>query len=232
MYKLSLEGFNKALKKNLPGRLLVIFIAMTAALYLGSKNPDFDSHTLFFIIPLFLVIFTVPIVISIKKQKQSWLSYELYMTSDSILRKQSDLPDVKICKNNISSIEETIGNGILIKTLNKNYQIAIPSSLIGYEEVKQQISNWSDIKESVSTAGKYMPIIAGIAVIILYIIIFGSESKFLVIPTGILFILLMLWSIISIQRNKNIENKYKRLAFIIIFPLLSVIYRTVYIIIK
>ncbi len=224
-YKLMPEGFTKAIKKTLPIRILIMFFALACGVFVGTRDNNFDTNILFVFIPILLLVVIFTIYSAIKKEKSKWDSYELCISSDSVTLKQLYLPEIEIHKNNILCVEEFIDNGIIIKTDNKNKQINIPSSLIKYEEVKQQITCWTEIKKVERKNKNFVSLLVSILTIISFIIIFTSEVKILVVSVGIVFVIGLSWSMISILKNEKIVNK--RMAYMVILPIIAAILRII-----
>jgi hypothetical protein len=64
---------------------------------------------------------------------------------------------------------------------------------------------------------------AGLVTIILFAVVFLSNSKSVVTPAGLVLIGLLGWSLVEVQRNKNIDAKTRRGMYMVIFPLFAVL---------
>lgn len=63
-----------------------------------------------------------------------------------------------------------------------------------------------------------------IGMIVLMIVFFTSNNKILEVATGIPLLIILLWSIIAIQRS-NVDSKIKRNSLVSIIVILSIIGR-------
>lgn len=228
-YKLSPEGLNKSISKILLRIIPLSLLVLVAVLYMNSANNS-TSITTFFIIVILIavVLLTISIQRGLKNQKESLLSYELVISDNSIVKKQLSLPTIEIEYSDIITIEEITYKGLIIKTKDKYKVIGIPYYLIGYEEVKNTLSQYADIKKSttpslIKTSQYVLPIL----VVLALIIIIKSNNKYLVLPFGTAYILLSLWFIIEIFRNTQLNSKLKQKYLFLIFPLLAVILKMI-----
>lgn len=192
-YKLSPEGLNKSISKILLRIIPLSLLVLVAVLYMNSANNSTSITTFFIIVILIAVVLTISIQRGLKNQKESLLSYELVISDNSIVKKQLSLPTIEIEYSDIITIEEITYKGLIIKTKDKYKVIGIPYYLIGYEEVKNTLSQYADIKKSttpslIKTSQYVLPIL----VVLALIIIIKSNNKYLVLPFGTAYILLSL----------------------------------------
>ncbi|OMH21637.1 hypothetical protein AC231_14470 [Clostridium pasteurianum] len=146
-YKLSPEGLNKSISKILLRIIPLSLLVLVAVLYMNSANNSTSITTFFIIVILIAVVLTISIQRGLKNQKESLLSYELVISDNSIVKKQLSLPTIEIEYSDIITIEEITYKGLIIKTKDKYKVIGIPYYLIGYEEVKNTLSQYADIKK-------------------------------------------------------------------------------------
>lgn len=227
-YKLSPEGLNKSISKILLRIIPLSLLVLVAVLYMNSANNSTSITTFFIIVILIAVVLTISIQRGLKNQKESLLSYELVISDNSIVKKQLSLPTIEIEYSDIITIEEITYKGLIIKTKDKYKVIGIPYYLIDYEEVKNTLSQYADIKKSttpslIKTSQYVLPIL----VVLALIIIIKSNNKYLVLPFGTAYILLSLWFIIEIFRNTQLNSKLKQKYLFLIFPLLAVILKMI-----
>ncbi|WP_026038371.1 hypothetical protein [Clostridium arbusti] len=229
-YKVSPEGLNKSISKILLRIIPLCILVLAAVLYMSSGDNLTSTSTLLIVFILIIVVLTISIQKSLKKQKESLLSYELIVSDNSIVKKQLSLPTIEIAYSDITGMEEITYKGLIIRTNDKSKAIGIPYYLIDYEEVKNTLSQYGDIKKNTSTSLiKISQYVLPIFVILALIIVIKSNNRYLILPFGTAYILFSLWFIIEIFRNKQITSKLKQKYLFLIFPLLAVILKMIFI---
>jgi len=63
-----------------------------------------------------------------------------------------------------------------------------------------------------------------ILMLVLMVVFFTNDNKIIGLVTGIPLLIILIWSMISIQKS-NVDSKLKRNMLIIIFPIISIIGR-------
>lgn len=232
-YKLSPEGFKKVMRSALMRQSLFIIFALIGGSYISFANHQISRIVILSII--FSVFITTIVMVAasfnaLKNEKKKWLSYELIVSHNSIVCKQDRLPDVEIAREYIVGVEEIEGKGLTIRTNDKHNFIFVPDSLIGYNEVKDIISEWVEIKPLKGQFDTIKPIILSILSVLALTVVLVLENKFIVIPVGVIFTIGMVWSIIEMRKSKHIEDKHKRQAFLVLIPLLVALVRMIQII--
>ena len=116
---------------------------------------------------------------SLRKLRETSRTYSLTIGEDFILRKQLHHADVKIERDEITTILKTITGDILVKNKNFLRFIVIPSGLDGLEDVERLLNQWKPIKQ---VSKKKTVCMLFIGVFILFWILAGLE--YLVSATG------------------------------------------------
>jgi hypothetical protein len=211
VYVLSPEGIAREKRKGLV-RSIAIFIF---ALSLGLGVPAIAvSASLWFIvsmIPLLALIFYFGLRRGFKILEENWSSYQLLVSSDSIVRKQVRLPDLEIHRDQVTKLQERPGTGLFIRTQEKRLSIYVPASIEGYDELRDILSQWGD-PSLISPASSFNTILQVLAIISFgagFAIMVLSKNIALVITSGIFLILYMLCSSIYLRQRKDIDPRAK-----------------------
>lgn len=124
------------------------FIAMeiTAALIVGrSANPQQREDIV--IAGLVTILFALAVVVfSSRKLQKTWLSYQLTVFEDRIERTQDGLRPLQLDRREIAKVEEARGRHMYVGTNDRLRRVVIPADLVGYEEVREAVGEWSPLK--------------------------------------------------------------------------------------
>lgn len=82
-----------------------------------------------------------------KRMKKGWLKFRILINDEKIAKQQQNAPYTEIQREQISCITETEDLGLMIQTNDNVKQIFIPLILDGYNELKEKLSQWCDIKK-------------------------------------------------------------------------------------
>lgn len=228
-FKLKPEGFKEFQQKALTRAIPITLLAALAGVYISSVNESSDSSTvdtLAFLIPFSLLILGFGLFLGLKRQKDMWLSYELTIDGETIIRTQNNVPTVTIDKNDLQEMLETRQGDILLKTGQRTNMINIPSSVQDRAELLNSLADFGQINKQ-SGNKSVMILIAGLVSLGLMLVFFVSTEPAIIIPSGAILTIGFLWSFFEIQRSKLIDKKVKRGSYLIFFLLFSIIGRLV-----
>lgn len=139
------EGFKKFYRRFLFIFLIVFIITPPTFAYVIPRN-EFKILTFVITIMAFIICFGIGGFIGYRRLRETWLTYTLTIGEDYIFRKQLHYPDIKIEKDEITTIKN-VYNGIVIKTKNWRKFILIPHGLEKIEDVKSLLSQWKPIEQ-------------------------------------------------------------------------------------
>lgn len=232
-FKISDDSFNKIRKKQLVKfiPIIVIGIAFTIAVTtLKSKKEDHQTNTVAILITTPLVLAGVFFMLyrGINKQKPLFDSYTIIVDANVITRKQLNTPDMAIYFNEISEIDKTKNNTILIKGKTPAETIVVIPQIDNYSELEKLLNEIKPINQhpTVSLFQKYSKVI-GILTAALMMAAFMAANKIIVGICGTLAAGIFIYSYIQIVRNPNIEDKVKRKMRIIFIPVAAIVYVTI-----
>jgi hypothetical protein len=97
-----------------------------------------------------LSVFLWTTILAFKKVRKvlrnKWDSYELILTAESIIRRETSAIEIEIYRQEVITIQEIVSVAKLkelqIKTSQNHIFINIPASLEGYEDVKSYLTKW------------------------------------------------------------------------------------------
>lgn len=83
-----------------------------------------------------------------KRMKKSWLKFRILINDEKIAKQQQNAPYTEIQREQISCITETDDLGLMIQTNDNVKLIFIPLILDGYNELREKLSQWCEIKKA------------------------------------------------------------------------------------
>jgi hypothetical protein len=144
-FHLNTEGFKTFHKRFLFIFLIVFIIIPPTLVYVAPQN---EFKILPFIITMIVFIIGIGMggFIGYRRLRETWPTYTLTIGEDYIFRKQLHYPDIKIDKNEITTIKN-VYMGVVIKTKDWRKFILIPHGLEKMEEAKYLLSQWKPIEK-------------------------------------------------------------------------------------
>jgi len=227
-YKIRSNGF-KEIRKQILTRLL-IFTSLIAAGSLAitifnSKEKQDYVIVLPIMIVLMVIVFGFSIYRALKKQKQLLDSYALTINDNTVTRYQLNTPTISLYHNEIKEISKTSNGSFIIKGKDAEDVILIPAQIDSYANLEASLNQIKPIifQKSKPIFEKY-PVLNVIVMIGLMFGVYVSMNKIIVATCGILITAIMGWSFYKVQKSKNVEHRIKRISWLLLIVLFSIIY--------
>ncbi|MEJ1242498.1 hypothetical protein WBG78_30395 [Chryseolinea sp. T2] len=221
------KGLHKILLTRLLSLAGVVIMVLFVLPRILSGDASFDLSTgLTLLITGFAL--TISYYFSLQRMKQSLSSYQLTIADDSITREMSIVPPITIAIKDIQSITRNNDGSITITGKSALNAIGIPASVERKEELQMLLAEIMPLtdKSNNSVWLKYQYFIVLLIVGFLY----GSymiRDKYISSAMGILFIGLMVYSWVVMQRSNNVSKRIKLSSYLMILPMYSVIMRLI-----
>jgi len=232
-FKIKENGYQEIKKQTLIRTLPVMVISIAVGLvsfeHNNIINSDSDVNVYPYIIPIIMAAIAYGINKGLKRQKEIFETYELNLTDEGIERKQCNTPTISLQFSDIKSLTKSKQGGLLIKGN------SIANAIMVHPQVED-----SSILETILTEkcdceiiGKKplnqqlaipITIVALASVATLYV----ATNKILVGISGSIVSAIMIYSFITIQKNKNVDNKTKKLSYYMLGTFLCFIAITLY----
>ena len=227
-YKLDPEAFprNKVMISTLTRCLVLLFSVLGIMIFFDQNK--INGFTIMVMVVAFLWISVEAARKNVKLERKRWLFYQLEFTDDRIISKRYDLDDTIIHKDEIGGTLVDENRALYIKSSDENKCISIPVNLIGYEEVKEILSQGISInvKRKKWYDGYLFQIVKTIVVFWIFFGMLASNNKYIVVPIGTLFCIVCLWDSVRIQRSNYVEKGFKSrkktlLRLMVLLPILA-----------
>jgi hypothetical protein len=170
-------------------------------------------------IPIMLVSIIIGIRRALKILEETLKSYQLLVSSDSVVKRQGRLPDVEVRREQITSVEEKPGTGLFIRTADKKSFINVPEGLEGVDELKETLSEWRPADSIISSKGRE-PLLLAAALLsfgLAFATMWLSTNLALVMAAGIFVIVYLVWGSVVLHRRRDIDARLKLKPWLILF---------------
>jgi hypothetical protein len=142
-----------------------------------------------------------------------WETYDLEIGDDYLLRRQADIPDLRLQFDDMQAVEHVQGRYLRVVGKSKGHVIAIPEGIEQFGEVLKTISSICPVRvRKVEQWQKYLAFMA--TGLLLFVIVLWATSPMVVIPLSLAMCLVIVWVFSWIRRNPNIPGSAKRIAWI------------------
>jgi hypothetical protein len=225
-YRLRPEGIRAMQRQLLFRSVLTSLIAIGAAFWIVTQTGNGEEsapEVLRLVIPMLLLFTGIGILRRRKQQRQLLESYRLIIGPDYLERQQASLAPVIIPAAGIRSLTRNADGSLVVRGTAAGAVIGIPAQVEDYPALEQQLQALSPVP---LTAGgpswtRY-GWLAALPVIGLMVAFYTVQHKGVIAVTGTLLAGFLLWSLLVIQRSREIDRKTKRLSWIVLLVLLSV----------
>ena len=154
-----------------------------------------------------------------RRLKRCWETYDLEIGPDYFLRRQADLPDLRLSFAEVRSVEHVPGRYLRVIGKRAGQIISIPEGIEQFDLVLGVVSSVRPIElRRLQQWQKYRFFMA--AGLILFMTMLWSTSPPVVIPLSIAMAGLILWTFFWIRRNPNLLRSTKIIAWFYLLFLL------------
>jgi len=142
-----------------------------------------------------------------------WETYDLEIGHDYLLRRQADIPDLRLQFDEVQAVEHVQGRYLRVIGKTKSRAISIPESIDHFDQVLETVSSLRPVQvRTIEQWQKYRVFMA--AGLLLFIIMLWATSPVVVIPLSLAMGSVIVWACFWIRRNPNIPGSSKRIAWI------------------
>ena len=220
-------GFNEIKKRMLIRRIPIALIAVIGGFAItlyNTGNLQSNSSSLLFTVIICLAVLGYGWYVSIKRNKEIFDSYILTIDDNSISREEINTPSIKLAFRDIKEIARNKNNSFTIRGRAARDVIFVPAQMAHYEKVEVLLSRIMPITKPATHPLKkaYLRMLP-VLVIGLMLAVYLSDNKVVVVASGSLLTVQILWLFYEARRSKNIDSQTKRTVWLIIFVLASVV---------
>lgn len=212
------------------------FLALIAPIFYGINGELYrQSPSNFILLAVFSVVFLLVFLgglgyLQVRSQQQNWLSYQLFIGPDSVLKKQRRMPDLEIKRDQITSLHEFPSKGLLIKTGERRRFIFVPVSVERYDEVKARLTQWREIEPVPQRTAWFRQVVYYSLMLVgtvALITAMKSQEPRIFLPLGLLLVPFLLWGLIETQRSPNVDRRFKLWSWLMLLPVFLLVMKMI-----
>lgn len=229
-YKLTPAFFSQMRKRIFTFGVPLCGLLAFVGIWVGTKG-NISSSSIIIAIPLLGSVLGFGLFSSLRQQQRLWASYRLVVGEHYIKRIQQGMPEITIAKNELSKITEAAGGGLMVQASAPDRQIVIPATIENYSELRSLLSGWHAIQNLSQTRVKwlsFLPVAASLLTIAAYTTTMLATNPVLVVGVGTLLLVVLLASLVLIQRSIYMTRQVKRSSWFIILPMFTLVVRILY----
>ena len=223
-FKITPDGF-KEIKKRLLLRVIpLMLVAVTVGIFITSQNQSADALSLIIAIPFIAAAVIFGLYRGINRQKDLYESYTLILTDNLVRREQLNTPTISIYYNDIQEIIKSNNGNFVIKGPDAKNPITVSAQIDNYVLLENELNQIKPItvKSSDSPVQKFQFLFV-ILTLALMASVYLVSNKIVVFISGASVIGILLWSLVRIHTNKNIDVKTKRASWLVLIVIASII---------
>jgi hypothetical protein len=227
IFQIRENGFEEIKKQLIIKSLPTLLVAMSfgfAIVFINAKEKEDVLIVLPFMIPFILLSMGYGIFKGLKRQKMLFQTFKLTFSENNIVREQANTPTVNIPITDIQSIIKDKKGSYTIKGKTASETILIPAQVGNYEHLEilfNQIKPVEELTQPTFEEKYRIPILLLMAICMGTVYV--SYNKILVGICCVVVCTLLIRSSIQILKNKNIDNKTRRIGYYSLVVLASVI---------
>lgn len=142
-----------------------------------------------------------------------WETYELEIGPDYLLRRQADIPELRLKFDEVQAVEHVQGRYLRVIGNSRGRVIAIPEGIDQFDKVLKAISSLFPVRaRAIEQWQKYRAFMA--VGLLLFVTMLWATSPRAVIPLSLATGSVIVWVFYWIRRNPNVAESTKRIAWI------------------
>ncbi|MEO8148232.1 MAG: hypothetical protein ABI723_11365 [Bacteroidia bacterium] len=234
-FKIKPGGF-KEIKKQVLKKLIPFFIVIMAVSmgisYLDINHKSKHVNVMLEVVIGITIVFGVGgfgIFRAVNRLKHLFESYTLTITDNSVIREQHNTLTITLLFSDINQIIKNSNGSFTIKGRNALDVIGVPVQIENYEQLETSLNQIRPLAIKTQEAiSQKLRVPLSFLALGLMATVYLATNKIIVGISGVIVSGLLIWSLIQIQQNKNIDSKTKRGSYWSIFALVSIIAMTIY----
>ncbi len=228
-YQLNAETFERQKWRILWVTLPPVLMAIGVGLWISqSDQPASSWPTLLTTLAIALVIVPIGLWRGIQMQREAWCSFRLGLDDGQIAREQTRTARVEIAKQDVESLTET-SHGLVVK--GGESFIVVPAALEDYALIRETLQDWGPIetRDAKTKQAVVIQYIVALSVVASFAAVMVLENRYAVTLIGLALTAAIIVSFISMQRSQHLDRKLKRSSLLIVFPLLAILAKVLFV---
>lgn len=219
-------GFSEIKKKLITRSAIFIlpFIAIGIWAGMGSAKWSTAGPVLLIVIPLLLVYNGFSFYRMLRRQQALFESYRVTITNEGIIRDQASTPVIMIRMADIKGITKMKNGTLCVKGPRFSDRIWIPAQMENYDQLVQSLNAISPLAPEKELTKRLILIFSALLLVLgLFYILNTTKNKFLVVISGIGLVGVFVYSMVSIQQSRHLDQRTKNRSWFVLFIILMIL---------
>jgi hypothetical protein len=159
-----------------------------------------------------------------RRVKKAYDSYELTISENLIAREQENTPTIAIYLTEVREIIKRRNKGFIVRGKTLNDMILIPAQIENYDQVEAALDKIKPVTtKGITTSALKLQVLLSLVAVGSMICVYSVENKIIVGTAAALFAAFYIYSFIQTQKSKNVDYKTKRIKWVLLLVVASVI---------
>lgn len=226
-FKVRRNGFEEIKKDALKRGIPITVVAALAGICIPLINSDDGGDRFFSVLPFILPILAGALILGfylgLKRQRKMYDSYILRIDNSGVARVQSNTPLIQLKKDEIRAIQRMPKGAFVIKGTSEHDSILIPAQMEDRDRMEIALESLAPISAPEPTSiWARLNMVFVLLVLVSMVIACTATDKIVVAIAGLFLTVTLIWSLIVMQKNKNIDRNTKIAGFWVLLVLISI----------
>jgi hypothetical protein len=159
-----------------------------------------------------------------RRVKKAYESYELTISENLIAREQQNTPTIAIYLTEVREIIKRRNKGFIVRGKTLNDMILIPAQIENYDQLEAALDHIKPVTtKGITTSALKLQVVLSLVAVGSMMCVYSVENKFIVGTAATLFAAFYIYSFIQTQKSKNVDYKTKRIRWVLLLVVASVI---------
>lgn len=161
----------------------------------------------------------------IKRNRESWDTFELLLGEDFVIRRIRDFPELEIHRDEVTRIREA-PSGLYVETKLKDRFIGISRDLIDYQDARDNLARWMLLVTEPPQAWAsprrwiwFSPVVT----VVLFAVFLSATTDWVIVATALPLLIVLAASVWLVRRSVQVPVRAKRLSLLTILPMLAIL---------
>jgi uncharacterized membrane protein len=215
IHRIPPERVDALLQRQLRIGLVIVVIALGGGLLLAYHNHTEHRSMMWITAPIVLVVF---IVIGVRIFRQSkrqlvgrWSSYELWVDSDAITRRQEGFEPLRVRFDEITRVTEYRSHGMQIYSAASPSGLHVSGEIDGYDQVRELLASRHPIER---LDNRVSPALKAVMVMVLTLAAFATlvyvSNPVVIVPVGLAVAAYSIWALLRFRSDPALDERQRR----------------------
>ena len=182
---------------------------------------------LVFAVPIIAIALVVGVYRGHRRQLEQARSLEFVVDPEQLTRSMSGVPPFVLQRDDVVKINEHASGELTLHARDSRRSIRIPAEIERRGELLQELSAWRPLEPAPRVRSQVWPVAATLLVLAAFGVAFTSNNVVVVGIVGSALAVAMLVCSFLLARNRQLDARTRRVAFLVLLPTAAIVVRVV-----